>query len=233
MGNNTVIDYSKLFYRIENVVSYALILFYILILLIFYVIWAIKHESFFYPIISFIMVFIRPVASITWITPLFLFISILIVLSFCSDTEKDILKLKEQISKKRFIRRLRIKKEILEDEKRIMLIPFYETFFMPRFRENPALNAVYMFYPAVYVVALLYIIVPIPALTVEYWEGRIIEIVSIIYFFVFRVLSRVMSLLILSKLTTGQFRDFIKFKESVLKIRIYNETKPLYLITKE
>ena len=233
MGNNAVIDYSKLFYRIENVVSYSLIFTYILILLIFYVIWAVKLESFFYPVFLFTVSFLSPTASITWVTPLFLFISILIVLSFYSDTWKDILKLKKQISKKRYTRRLRIKKEIIEDKKKIMPIPFYETFFMPRFRENPALNAVYMFYPAVYIIALLYIIIPIPALIVEYWEGRIIEIISIIYFFLFRIISRVISLLILSKLTTGQFRGFKRFREEVLKIRIYHETKPLYLITKE
>ena len=233
MGNNAVIDYSKLFYRIENVVSYSLILIYVLILLVLHVILSLKQGNLSHYIFYFIESFIRPVASITWITPLFLFISILIVLSFYSDTWKDILKLKEQISKKRYTRRLRIKKEIIEDKKRIMPIPFYETFFMPRFRENPALNAVYMFYPAVYITALLYIIIPIPALIVEYWEGRAIEIFSLIYFFLFRIISRVISLLILSKLTTGQFRGFKSFREEVLKIRIYHETKPLYLITKE
>lgn len=225
-------DYSKLFYRIENVVTYSLIFFYILFLLTLYFTISLEQGSFFKPILHFVMTFIRPVASITWITYLFLYISILIIISFYIETHKDILKLKEQIREKRFIRHLRIKYEVLSKRK-IMLIPFYETFFMPRFRENPALNAIYMFYPSIYIIALIYIIIPVPALIVEYWEGRVIEIISIIYFFVFRILSRVIALLILSKLITGQFKDFIRFKENVLKIKVNNKTQLLYLITKE
>ena len=232
MGSNAVIDYSKLFYRIENVVSYSLILIYVLILLVLHVILSLKQGNLSHYIFYFIESFIRPVASGTWVTYLFLFISILIILGFYPETYKDFLKLKKQIKERRYTSKIEIKDEIV-NKRKIMPIPFYETFFMPRFRENPALNAVYMFYPAVYITALLYITIPIPALIVEYWEGRIIEIISIIYFFLFRIISRVISLLILSKLTTGQFRGFKRFREEVLKIRIYHETKPLYLITKE
>ncbi len=228
---NVYTDYSKLFYRIENVVSYSLILIYVLILLVLHIILSLKQGNFFDYIFYFIVSFIRPVASGTWVTYLFLFISILIILGFYPETYKDFLKLKKQIRERKYTSEIEIKDEIV-NKRKIMLIPFYETFFIPRFRENPALNAVYMFYPAVYIIALLYIIIPIPALIVEYWEGRAIEIFSLIYFFLFRVISRVISLLILSKLTTGQFRGFKRFREEVLKIRGINGSKLLYLITK-
>ncbi len=229
---NVYTDYSKLFYRIENVVSYSLILIYVLILLVLHIILSLKQGDLSYYIFYFIESFIRPVASGTWVTYLFLFISILIILGFYPETYKDFLKLKKQIRERKYTIKIEIKDEIA-NKRKIMLIPFYETFFMPRFRENPALNAVYMFYPAVYIIALLYIIIPIPALIVEYWEGRAIEIFSLIYFFLFRVISRGISLLLLSKLTTGQFRGFKRFREEVLKIRDINGSKLLYLITKE
>ncbi len=226
------IDYGKLFYRIENVITYLLILFYLFFLLAFYIIRISKNGTVFDPIFVFIVSFIRPVASLIWVTFLFLYVSILIVLSFSFETKADYLKIKELIDKKRFARKIRIKHKIL-DRKKIISIPFYETFFLPRFRENPVLNTVYMFYPTVYIIALIYLIVSIIAFTVEYWEGRIIEIMSLIYFFLFRVLSRIISLLILSKLETGKFRDFTKFKEYILKVKIRNKTKLFYILTKE
>jgi len=109
-------------------------------------------------------------------------------LGFYAEAYKDFLKLKKQIRERKYTSKIEIKDEIA-NKRKIILIPFYETFFMPRFRENPALNAAYMFYPAVYIIALLYIIIPIQALIVEYWERRAIEIFSLIYFFLFRVIS--------------------------------------------
>ncbi|WP_456400320.1 hypothetical protein [Persephonella sp.] len=226
MENEKITDYGGVFYRIENVVTYLFLLIYFFMTLTYIVI---KKSN----ISSILFIFLEPLYPFPMLTPVYYlisFIAFILLIVFFKDTKEDIRYLKQH-AKNYKGEEVSITHKI--KSKKIIRFPLYESLFIPRYREHPALKKLHYYRIFLYLLILGYIAMLIPSIIVNYWEGRIFAIISLVYVYTMRIWVRGISIPIFMKLTGISLREFLKFKDTAITIEKHEIEKDKKTIKKK
>jgi len=216
LESNRFIDYGKVFYRIENVITYIFLVAYFLmnlgygLFLYFY-----KEINLENILLSYFFGYLYPVAMLSDIPFLLFFITFVLLIVFFKDTKEDI-KYLQLYGKNYRGEELKITHKI--KSKKIIRFPLYESLFIPRYREHPALKKLHYYRIFLYLLILGYVAMLIPSIIVNYWEGKFFAIISLAYIYTMRIWVRGISIPIFIRLTRINFKEFLKFKDIAITI---------------
>jgi hypothetical protein len=208
--STTYTDYSNAFFKLENIVSYILMLFIVLSIIIYNFPNILKTVNSSKNLFELLLIgsFLNFYSTINLFCYLFIFFLIL----FFKDTLKDF----KYLLKNRFT-----PKEVVIDESKVrfklrIFLPFYESIFLPRFREHPFVKYLYKSKKVLIGFALVYLFITFASILRYYVEEKYFEMVILFFIYTIRIWVRTISTVIFYIFTKQIGKDLVVVSEDVM-----------------